>query len=139
MAGEKPDRLVDQVGGQVVAVLEPAGRVDRRIVAHQLGRILVGLGVEKSVKPVEPAAQGPTVKRPARTGFDRRRHMPFAEHVVAVVVRPQHFGERPGLPCDLAAMPGKPLSKFARHPTPTEWWLRPVRSAARVVEHIAVV
>jgi len=22
---------------------------------------------------------------------------------------------------------------------PTEWWLRPVRSAARVVEHIAVV
>src|SRR5215472_14042089 len=56
MAGEKPDCLVDQVGGHVVAVLEPAGRVDRRIVAHQLGRILVGLGVEKSVKPVEPAA-----------------------------------------------------------------------------------
>ena len=28
---------------------------------------------------------------------------------------------------------------MARQPTPTEWWLRPVSSAARVVEHIAVV
>ena len=116
MTGEKPDRLVDQVGGQVVAVLEPAGRVDRRIVAHQLGRILVGLGVEKSVKPVEPAAQGPTVKRPARAGFDRRRHMPFAEHVVPVAVGPQHFGERRGLPCDLAAIAGKAAIEIRQAP-----------------------
>src|SRR3954454_13718417 len=35
--------------------------------------------------------------------------------------------------------PGEPLAISVIPPIPTEWWLRPVRSAWRVGEHSAVV
>jgi hypothetical protein len=36
-------------------------------------------------------------------------------------------------------LPGAEVASSATLPIPTEWWLRPVSSAARVGEHSAVV
>ena len=97
MVGEIADRLVDQIGGQVIAGREGARRIDRRVVAHQLRRVLVGLGIHEAVEAVEAAAERPAVERPGRARLGQRRDVPFAQHVVAIAVRPQHLGQRPGL------------------------------------------
>ena len=106
MVGEIADRLVDQVRRQVIAVGEGAGRIARRVVAHQLGRVLVGLGIHEAVIAVEAAAQRPAVERAGGARLGERRHMPLAQHVVAIAVRAQHLGQRPGLARDLAAIAG---------------------------------
>ena len=92
VVGEIADGLVDQIGGQVIARGEVAGRIDRRVVAHQLGRVLVGLGVHEAVVAVEAAAERPAVERAGGAGLGERRHMPLAQHVVAIAVRAQHLG-----------------------------------------------
>ena len=66
MVGEIADRLVDEVGGQVIAGREGARRIDRRVVAHQLGRVLVGLGIDEAVEAIEAAAERPAVERAGR-------------------------------------------------------------------------
>ena len=104
--GDEADRLVDQVRRQMIATGIAAERIDVGVVRHQLRRVLVGLGVEKAVEAVEAAAERPAVERPGGAAFGQRRHMPFADHVVAIGMRPQHFGERSGLAGDLAAIAG---------------------------------
>ena len=104
MIGEIADALVDQIGRQVIAGGEGARRIDRRVVAHQLGRVLVGLGVHEAVEAVEAAAERPAVERAGSAQFGERRHMPLAQHVVAIAVRAQHLGDGPGLARDLAAI-----------------------------------
>ena len=73
---------------------------------HQFRRVLVGLGVQEAVEAVEAAAQRPAVERPGRAALGQRRDVPFADHVVAIGVRPQHLGQRAGLARDLAAIAG---------------------------------
>ena len=63
------DRLVDQIGRQVIAGGEVAGRIDRRVVAHQLGRVLVGLGIQEAIEAVEAAAERPAVERAGGARF----------------------------------------------------------------------
>ena len=106
VVADEADRLIDQVPGQVVAVRIGARRIDMPVVGNQLRRILVGLGVEKAIEAVEAAAERPAVERSGRTAFGQRRDVPFADHVVAIGVRAQHFGERPGFARDLAAIAG---------------------------------
>ena len=70
-----------------------------RVVRNQLRRELVGLGIEEAVEAVKAAAERPAVERPGGAAFGQRRDVPFADHVVAVAVRPQHFRQRPRLAC----------------------------------------
>ena len=43
----------------------------------QLGRELVGLGIEEAVEPVKAAAERPAVERSGRAAFGQRRDMPL--------------------------------------------------------------
>ena len=104
--GDEADRLVDQIRGQVIAVGVGAGRIDVGVVGDQFRRELVGLGIEEAVEAVEAAAQRPAVERPGGAAFGQRRDMPFADHVVAIAVRPQHLRQRARLARDLAAIAG---------------------------------
>ena len=104
VVGDHADGLVHQIGRQVVAAGEGAGRIDMGVVAHQLGRVLVGLGVHEAVEAVEAAAQRPAVEGAGRAALRQRRDMPLAEHVVAKALRAQHLGQRAGLARDLAAV-----------------------------------
>ena len=63
---DHPDRLVDQVLGEVVALLGGARRLDVGVVADQLGRPLAGLarrGSRSSARSPGPAASGRTGRR----------------------------------------------------------------------------
>ena len=104
--GDEADRLVGQVGGEVIAAGVCAGRRHHRVVAHQLGRILIGLGVHEAVEAIEPAPQRPAIDRPRRPGLAQRRNVPFADHVAVVAMRAQHLRQRARLAPDLAAIAG---------------------------------
>ena len=106
MVGEVADRLVHEIGCQVVARGEGARRIDRRVVAHQLRRVLIRLGIHETIEAIETAPQRPAVERTGRARFRERRHVPLAQHVVAIAVRAQHFGDGAGLAADLAAIAG---------------------------------
>ncbi len=108
MAGEVADRLVDEVGGEVVAGRVVAGGGDVGVVAHQLGGVLVGLGVEEPVVAVEAAPERPPVERPGRARLGEPGDVPLADEVVAVAVRPQELGEGRDVGGDLAAVAGEP-------------------------------
>ena len=94
VVGDEADGLVGQVLGQVVAAGVGPGRGDRRVVADELGRVLVGLGVHEAVEAVEAAPQRPAVERPGRPGLGQRGDVPLADHVVAIAVRPQDLRQR---------------------------------------------
>ena len=102
--GDESDRLIDQIFGEVIAALIRARHRDARIVTHQLGRILIRLGVHETVIAIEAAAERPAVEWSRWPRLGQRRDVPFAEHVVAIAVRPQHLGNGAGLARDLAAI-----------------------------------
>jgi hypothetical protein len=77
-----------------------------RVVGDELRGVLIGLGVEKSVEALEAAPKRPAVERPGGAALGQRRHVPFAHHVIAIGVGAQHFGKRPRLARDLAAIAG---------------------------------
>ena len=104
--GDEADRLIDQIRGQVIAVGIGAGRIDMGVVGDQFRRVLVGLGIEEAVEAIKTAAERPAVERPGGAALGQRRDVPFADHVVAIAVRPQHFRQRPRLARDLAAIAG---------------------------------
>ena len=104
--GDEADRLVDQIGRQMVALGIDPRRVDVSVVGDQFGRILIGLGIEKAVEAIEAAPQRPAVERPGGAAFGQRRNVPLANHIVAIAVLSQHFRQRAGLARDLAAIAG---------------------------------
>ena len=104
VVGDEADRLIDQIFGEVIAALIRARHRDARIVTHQLGRILIRLGVHETVVAIEAAAERPAVEWSRWPRLGQRRDVPFAEHVVAIAVRPQHLGNGAGLARDLAAI-----------------------------------
>ena len=104
--GDEADRLIDQIRRQMITLGIAARWIDMGVVGHQLRRILVGLGVEETVEPVEPTAQRPAIERSGRAALGQRCDVPFADHVIAIGMRPQHLRERAGLPRDLAAIAG---------------------------------
>ena len=106
--GEHPDGFVDEVGGQVIAVGVGARGRDLGVVAHQLGRVLIGLGIEEAVEAVEAPGQRPAVGGTGRARLVEGRDMPLAGHVGAVAVGPQHLGDRARAPRDLPAVAGEP-------------------------------
>ncbi len=104
--GDEADRLIDQIGSQMIAVGVGSGRMNVGVVGDEFRRVLVGLGVEKAVEAVEAAPQWPAVERPGRAALGQRRDVPFADHVIAVGVGLEHFRKRSGFARDLAAITG---------------------------------
>ena len=73
-------RLVDDVLGDVVAVLGATRRVDVAVVARELGMELVGLALQEAVEAVEALLQRPVVCGPAaeHSSIGARCHLPAA-------------------------------------------------------------
>ena len=107
MIGNETDRAVHEIGGQMIAALERAGRLDMRIVEHEFRRVLIRLRIQKPVETIEAARERPAIERPCRAALRQRRHVPLADHVIAIAVRTQHFGERARLLRDLPAIARK--------------------------------
>jgi len=112
------DRLVDQVLGEVVALLGGAGRLHLGVVADQLGRPLVGLGAEEAVVALEPEAERPPVERPGRGVLPLRGQVPLphGHRVVAVVA--QHPRQRGGAARDPAVVAREPQRRLLGHAHP---------------------
>ena len=104
--GDEADRLIDQIGRQVIAVGVSPRRIDVGVVGDKLRCVLIGLGIEEAVEAIEAAPQRPAVERSGGAALRQRRDMPFADHVIAIGMRLQHLGQRPGLARDLAAISG---------------------------------
>ena len=102
--GDEADRLVNQIRREVIAIRVGPGRIDMGVVGNQLRRELIGLGIEEAIEAIKAAAERPAVERPGGAAFGQRRDVPFADHVVAIAVRPQHFRQRARLARDLAAI-----------------------------------
>ena len=85
--------LVDQVFGQVIALLRRFRRLDLVVVVDQIGIILVGVAAQESVVALEAASQRPTIVRTRRAGLFRGRQVPFAYRIRVVPVHQQGFGE----------------------------------------------
>jgi hypothetical protein len=58
-----------------------------RVVADELRRVLIGLGIEKTVEAIEPAPERPAIERPGRTALGQGRDVPLADHAVAIGIR----------------------------------------------------
>ena len=86
-------RLVDQVFGQVIALLRRLRRLNLMVVVDQVGIILVRVAAQESVIALETAAQRPTIVRTRRAGLFRGSQVPFAYRVRVVPVHQQDFGE----------------------------------------------
>ena len=95
--GDELDRLVDEVLGQVVALLGRPRRLDRVVVVDELGVPLARVAAQEAVEALEAAPQRPAVVRAGRRLVDARREVPLADHVRAVAVLEQHLGEHPVL------------------------------------------
>ncbi len=103
---DEADRLVDEIGGQMIAVGIGPRRIDVRVAGDELRRILIGLGVEEAVEAIEAAAERPAVEGAGGAALGQRRHMPLPDHVITIGVRAQHLGDGAGLARDLAAIAG---------------------------------
>ena len=75
---------------------------------------------------------------PTSAACEGRRVVILAEPRGGVAVVPQDCADRRLVPGDNAVVAGKPVDCSEMTPKPTEWWLRPVMSAARVGEQRAV-
>ena len=102
--GQHREQLVDQVFRHVVAVLGLGGRLDRVVVAHQLGVELVGLALEEAVEAVEAAAERPLVERTGGRALFHRGEVPLADAERGVARLAQHLGDRGGVVADVAEL-----------------------------------
>ena len=133
------DGVVGQVGVEVVALLGRGRGRDRRVVLHEVGEPLARVAAHEAVVPLEAPAERPGAVRPGLDRLAGRAEVPLAdgERVVARVARGWRAGT-PGRAPAIAWYPGKPIDSSTSAPTPTEWWLRPLRRQARVGEHKGV-
>ncbi len=104
--GYEADRLVDQVGREVIAVRIRPRCIDVGVVRDKLRCELISFGIEKTIEAIKTAPQRPAVERPGGAAFGQWGDVPFADHVIAIAVRPQHFRQRARLARDLAAISG---------------------------------
>ncbi len=104
---QHPDRLVDEVLAQVVALGGGCRRFAQVVVADELGVELVSLAVEEAVEAVESPLQGPLLERPRRRGGLHLAEMPLAERERGVALVAQHLGQRRGMQRHLASHVGE--------------------------------
>ena len=87
------DRLVDEVFGQMVALLRRLRRLDLVVVIDQIGIVLVSVAAEETVVTLEAASQRPAIVRSRRAGLFGGSQVPFAHRVRVVPVHQEDFGE----------------------------------------------
>ncbi len=90
-------RIVYQIGGQVIAILEAAGRVHRGGVAIQQWLALAAFAPHEAVEIVEAEAGWPMIERAGRADFPDRRVVPLAVGGGGVAVFAQDFGDAGGI------------------------------------------
>ena len=95
--GEVADGVVRQVLGQVVPLVRTARRLDRLVVADQLGVVLVRLSSHEAVVPIETTPQGPLVAGAAGRHLGGRRQVPLSDSEGGVPVRAEYLGQEPVL------------------------------------------
>ena len=105
--GHHGEELVDQVFGEVVAVLRLARRCDEVVVADEFGMELVGLAFEEAVEPVEAAGEWPLVERSRRRALFHRGEVPLADTERGVALLAQHLGNGGGMVADVAEHVGE--------------------------------
>ena len=100
-------RTVDDVFGDVIAVLDAGRYADEMIVMRQLGVELVGLALQETVIAVETLLQRPIGEGAGGGTFAHRREMPFAGGEGRIALVAQNLRERRGAFRDRAAHVGK--------------------------------
>jgi hypothetical protein len=140
------DRLVGQVGREVVAVLRAAPAARPGGCRRQVGIPLVRLAAEEAVEALEAAADRPVALRRGHVHLVGRAQVPLAEHVRVPSALPhKDLGDSSAHRRTGDYAPFAYRKKKARRSPPRckPWrWscgLRPVRRDDRVGEHNAVV
>ena len=110
--GDEADRLVDEVFGQMIALLRRLRRFDLVIVVDQIGVILAGVAGEEAIVALEAAPERPTVVGSGGADLLGRGQMPFAERVGAVTLLQQNLRQHAVLERNRAVRPGKALGAF---------------------------
>ena len=87
------DRVVDEILGEVVAVLDRSRRVDEVVVVRERGRVLVRLTAEEAVEAFEAATERPAIAARGEVHFVVGREVPLADRPRRVAVRDEHLGE----------------------------------------------
>jgi hypothetical protein len=122
---------------EVLVVLHVRHR-DRSGVLPQGGLPLRGLAGDEAVEVVEAPARRRAVVGAVGDLLDRRVVV-LAEGGRGVAVVAEHLGDGRRRLRDDAGVAVPVVGELGDLPAPTRWWLRPVISAARVGEHMAVV
>ena len=87
------DRAIDEVGGEVVALVVGGGRLHLVVVVEQRRHELVGLAGEEPVVALEAATERPPGTSGAEVLLVLRGEVPLAHRVRRVAVRGEHGGE----------------------------------------------
>ena len=100
--GDKRDRLVSEVLGEVVALLGGVLRLHSVVVGGQLGVVLVGIATHEPEVAVEAAAQRPAIIRARCRDLVGGCEMPLADGVGVVPLAMEDLGQEAVLERDVA-------------------------------------
>ena len=109
------DRVVDQVLGQVVAVLGQPVRLDGVATLVELRVPVVHLRAHEAVEEVEALAHRPPLERPRRADLHRRGLVPLADRRGAVAVAAEDLRDRRGARRPVAVVAGLRRRHLAGH------------------------
>jgi hypothetical protein len=101
------DRLVGEVGREVVAVVRLRRLLDRVVVLDEVGIPLVRLASEEPVEALEAATQRPASLPGGHVGLLAGGEVPLADRVRVPAALVQHLGDRPVLERDAGRVAGK--------------------------------
>jgi hypothetical protein len=102
-----PERLVDEIFGDVISVVRTRRWIDRVVVADELGMELVGLTFEEAVEAIESLAERPVLERAGGGALLHRRQVPLARAEGGVPLVAQHLRHRRRVVRDVAEHVGK--------------------------------
>ena len=106
--GDKLNRLIGQVFGQVIAFGGRFRRFDLVLVVDEIRVVLVGVAAEEPVVAIEAATKWPTVVRAGGRDLVGRRQVPLANGVGVVALLMQDLGEKAVFEWDVAIRAGIP-------------------------------
>jgi hypothetical protein len=109
------DGPVGQIGTEVIALLDPAGRADGVVVIEERRHELVRLPAVEAVPAVEPAGQWPGRPRRRHVGLVLGAQMPLADGVGGVAGLAEYLGEESVLAGRLAPV-ARVTDGQVRHP-----------------------